>query len=74
MNNTRLHIAAERLANLKTAIEKSLLKYGRKRGEKIPEASFSSVRQRKVDYDRVQCENRKNAGGNNHRKHMMTNL
>lgn len=40
MNNTRLHIAAERLANLKTAIEKSLLKYRRKRGEKIPEASF----------------------------------
>jgi hypothetical protein len=34
MNNTRLHIAAERLAHLKTAIETSLLKYRRKQGEK----------------------------------------
>lgn len=35
MNNTVLHIAAERLANLKTAKEKSLLKYRRKMGEKL---------------------------------------
>lgn len=30
MNNTRLHSAAERLANLKTGKEKSLIKYRRK--------------------------------------------